>query len=108
MLCAGIQQSDPAAAAEIEALAAAFGLSNDPVRTRFSHLFLNVVENPALRQRPPSVDALQWRQALFRAGGEHNRQGLWPVPANGFGDLLARKAAQVANFEVQLMPGFAK
>ena len=38
---------DPAAAAELEQLAAAYGLVADP-RTRFSHLFLNVVENPVL------------------------------------------------------------
>ncbi|KAK9813332.1 hypothetical protein WJX73_000635 [Symbiochloris irregularis] len=93
-LAAGI--SDPRAAAEVEAIAAAFGLSQDPVRSRFLHLFLNVVNNPAARQRPPHVDALQWRQAIFRAGGEHNKHGLWPVPAMGFGDLLARKSAQDA------------
>ena len=48
--------------------AAAFGLSNDATRTRFSHLFLNVVDNPAARVRPPNVDALRWRQAINRAG----------------------------------------
>lgn len=32
---------------------------------------------------------------MLSAGGEHNKHGLWPVPAMGFGDLLARKAAQV-------------
>lgn len=64
-----MQPSDPTAAAEVEALGAAFGLSNDATRTRFSHLFLNVVDNPAARQRPPNVDALRWRQAIYRAGG---------------------------------------
>ena len=42
------------AAAELEALAAAYGLVADP-RTRFTHLFLNVVPEPHLRQRPPQV-----------------------------------------------------
>ena len=85
---------DPAAAAELEQLAAAYGLVADP-RTRFSHLFLNVVEHPGQRVRPPSVDALQWRQALHAAGGENNPQHLWPVLAVGFKDLVARKQAQV-------------
>lgn len=92
---AGMQPSDPAAAAEVEAIATAFGLSNNPARMRFTHLFLNVVDNPAARHRPPNVDALRWRQAVHHAGGEHNKHHLWPVPAHGFGDLLARKAAQV-------------
>ena len=66
----------------------------DP-RTRFSHLFLNVVEHPGQRVRPPHVDALQWRQAVHAAGGESNPQHLWPVLAVGFKDLVARKQAQV-------------
>ena len=45
---------DPTAAAEIEALAAAYGLVADP-RTRFTHFFLNVVPEAHLRQRPPQV-----------------------------------------------------
>ena len=48
------------------------------------------------RVRPPQVDALQWRQALHAAGGEHNAQHLWPVLAVGFRDLVARKQAQVS------------
>ena len=93
--CAGAQAPpDPAAAAELEQLAAAYGLVADP-RTRFSHLFLNVVEHPGQRVRPPNVDALQWRQALHAAGGEGNPRHLWPVLAVGFKDLVARKQAQV-------------
>lgn len=33
---------------------------------RFQYLFLNVVENPAARVKPPNVDELQWREAMQR------------------------------------------
>ncbi len=42
------------------------------------------------------MDELAWREALARAGGPDNPDHLWPVLARGFGDLLARKAAQDA------------
>ncbi len=48
--------------------------------------------------KPPNVDELQWRQAVERAGGLHNPDRLFPVPAQGFKDLLARKAAQVHGY----------
>ena len=63
-------------------------------RYRFQYLFLNVVENPAARIKPADVDELQWREALRRAGGPDNPEHLWPVQAQGFKGLLARKAAQ--------------
>eukprot|EP00887_Chlorella_sp_A99_P000139 scaffold16.g139.t1 len=47
------------------------------------------------------VDELQWREALQRAGGPDNEDHLWPVLAQGFKDLLARKAAQDAAFKEQ-------
>lgn len=53
------------------------------------------MENPAARQaKPPDVDELRWREAIRKAGGENNSDKLWPVVANGFQDLLKRKAAQ--------------
>jgi len=63
-------------------------------RHRFQYLFLNVVENPAARVKPEDVDELQWREALRRAGGPENPENLWPVQAQGFSGLLARKSAQ--------------
>lgn len=63
-------------------------------RYRFKYLFLNVVDNPAARVKPADVDELQWREALRRAGGPNNPNNLWPVQAQGFKALLARKAAQ--------------
>ncbi|PSC73508.1 nuclear pore complex NUP54 [Micractinium conductrix] len=65
-------------------------------RYRFQHLLLNVVDNPAARVKPAGVDELQWREALQRAGGADNPDHLWPVLAQGFKDLLGRKAAQDA------------
>ncbi|KAI8469652.1 MAG: hypothetical protein J3K34DRAFT_512676 [Monoraphidium minutum] len=62
---------------------------------KFSHLFLSVAR-PEQRARPPGVDELSWKQALKEAGGEDNPEGLWPVQANGFGDLLKRAQAQAA------------
>lgn len=70
-------------------------------RYRFQTLLLNVVDNPASRVKPPQVDELQWREALQRAGGPDNEDHLWPVLAQGFKDLLARKAAQDAAFKEQ-------
>ena len=49
----------------------------------------------ACRVKPLDVDELQWREALQRAGGPENPDRLWPVPAKGFKDLIARKTAQV-------------
>lgn len=40
------------------------------------------------------MDELQWREALRRAGGLNNPDNLWPVQAQGFAGLLARKTAQ--------------
>ena len=54
---------------------------------------------PQQRGRPPGVDELTWKQALKDAGGEDNPDGLWPVQANGFGDLLKRAQAQAQALE---------
>lgn len=58
--------------------------------------------NPAARVKPPGVDDLRWREALQRCGGTENADGLWPVAARGFQDLVARKEAQVRVGEVGL------
>lgn len=57
-------------------------------------LFLNVVGDPAARVKPPTVDERQWQETLEAAGGEHNADNLWPVPAVGFRDLRIRQEAQ--------------
>eukprot|EP00877_Chromochloris_zofingiensis_P003356 jgi/Chrzof1/13020/Cz07g16200.t1 len=79
---------------EISQIVAAYN-PNSP-SYRFRHLFLSVVDNPAQRVKPPNVDEWQWKQALKEAGGPDNPDRLWPVVANGFGDLLKRAQAQDA------------
>ncbi|KAK9841829.1 hypothetical protein WJX81_005879 [Elliptochloris bilobata] len=85
-------QPDLGAARDLEALREAY--TPGAPRHRFQHLLLNVVDTPAARVKPPGVDELRWREALQRAGGPDNSQHLWPVPAVGFSDLLARRKAQ--------------
>uniref|UniRef100_A0A1D1ZZ15 Nucleoporin Nup54 alpha-helical domain-containing protein n=1 Tax=Auxenochlorella protothecoides TaxID=3075 RepID=A0A1D1ZZ15_AUXPR len=85
---------DLGAVRELEALRDAF-LPGTP-RSRFQHLFLNVVEDPAARVRPTGVDELAWRAALRAAGGPDNPDRLWPVVAAGGRELVARRAAQDA------------
>lgn len=46
---------------------------------KFHHLFLNVVEAPGSRVKPPNVDEMRWRQVLAQAGGPNNPENLWPV-----------------------------
>eukprot|EP00879_Flechtneria_rotunda_P024782 GHRR01026294.1.p1 GENE.GHRR01026294.1~~GHRR01026294.1.p1 ORF type:complete len:330 (+),score=113.51 GHRR01026294.1:496-1485(+) len=78
---------------ELEAMATAY-MPGHP-NFKFQHLFLNVVENSAQRAKPPTVtDELMWKQALRDAGGPDNPDRLWPVPGNGFDDLLKRGQAQ--------------
>ncbi|CAK0758941.1 hypothetical protein CVIRNUC_002659 [Coccomyxa viridis] len=81
---------------QLEAIRDAYQAAPGNLRSRFQHLFLNVVENPASRVKPDGVDELQWREAMQRAGGEGNARNLWPVLALGTRDLLARKHAQDA------------
>ncbi|CAL5227117.1 g10026 [Coccomyxa viridis] len=81
---------------QLEAIKDAYQAAPNNLRSRFQHLFLNVVDNPASRVKPDGIDELQWREALQRAGGEGNAKNLWPVLALGTRDLLARKQAQDA------------
>jgi nuclear pore complex protein Nup54 len=40
---------------------------------RFQHIFLNVLDNPAQKVKPPFVaDELSWKQAMRDAGGPDN------------------------------------
>lgn len=56
---------------ELEAVATAYMPSHP--NFKFQHLFLNVVDNPAQRVKPPQVvDELSWKQALRDAGGPDN------------------------------------
>ena len=57
---------------------------------RFRHYFHNVVPDPRQRTRPEGVDELTWRGLLDEVGGEHNAEGLWPVPGDGFKTLQGR------------------
>lgn len=86
-------QPDYSALKELEAVAAAYNPASP--KFRFKALFLNVVDNPAARVKPPDVDELQWRAALQLAGGPDNPDRLWPVQAKGLQDLIVRKNAQV-------------
>ncbi|KAG7673820.1 hypothetical protein KSW81_007011 [Nannochloris sp. 'desiccata'] len=85
---------DDSALKELQSIKDSYIPSPGNHRHRFQYLFLNVVENPAARVKPAEVDELQWREALRRAGGPDNPDHLWPVQAQGFKGLLARKAAQ--------------
>jgi nuclear pore complex protein Nup54 len=85
---------DDSALKELQSIQDSYLPSPGNHRYRFQYLFLNVVENPAARVKPAEVDELQWREALRRAGGPDNPDRLWPVQAQGFKGLLARKAAQ--------------
>ena len=87
------QQPDYSALKELESINNACETSS--TKCKFTYLFLNVVEDPNARVKPPHVDELQWRSALQRAGGLNNPDRLWPVQAKGFKDLIARKNAQV-------------
>lgn len=85
---------DDSAVQEIESIKDSYMAAPGNHRYRFQYLFLNVVDNPAARVKPSGVDELAWREALRRAGGPENPDRLWPVLAEGFKGLLARKAAQ--------------
>ena len=85
------------AVSELTALRQAFSSGNP--RSRFRHLFFNVVPDPAARVRVPGVDELQWRAALQSVGGPDNPDRLWPVLAEGTRGLLDRRAAQEAALE---------
>lgn len=84
------QAPDLSAIRELESIKDSYIPTPANPRYRFQYLFLNVVENPAARVKPPGVDELQWREAMQRAGGPDNPDRLWPVLAQGFSDLLAR------------------
>ncbi|KAL4423917.1 hypothetical protein ABPG75_001218 [Micractinium tetrahymenae] len=93
------QAPDLSAIRELESIKDSYVPGPANQRYRFQHLLLNVVDNPAARVKPAGVDELQWRAALQRAGGPDNPDHLWPVLAQGFKDLLARKAAQDATIK---------
>ena len=65
-----VPQSQDAAAKEINEIQAAYTPTSPSFK--FQYLFLNVVENPALRVKPPNVDDIRWRQVLAQAGGPNN------------------------------------
>ena len=48
-------QPDLAAIKELEAIREAYTAAQANPRSRFSHLFLNVVDNPASRVKPPGA-----------------------------------------------------
>lgn len=85
---------DDSALKELQSIKDSFVNYPGNYRHRFHYLFLNVIDNPAARIKPPEVDELEWREALRRAGGVDNPDKLWPVEIVGFKGLLARKAAQ--------------
>ena len=66
---------------------------------RFRHYFQNVIGTDAYaaqrKTKPPGVDELTWRGLLDEVGGEHNADGLWPVPGDGFKTLSERARVQV-------------
>uniref|UniRef100_A0A383VBV5 Nucleoporin Nup54 alpha-helical domain-containing protein n=1 Tax=Tetradesmus obliquus TaxID=3088 RepID=A0A383VBV5_TETOB len=78
---------------ELEGIATAYMPGHSSYR--FQHIFLNVLDNPAQKVKPAAVvDELSWKQAMRDAGGPDNPDGLWPVAANGFDDLVKRTQAQ--------------
>jgi len=71
---------------ELEAVATAYMPNH--LGFKFQHLFLNVVDNPAQRVKPPQVvDELSWKQALRDAGGPNN--------PDRWGTCNERTAAQI-------------
>lgn len=91
--------ADAAAVRELEALRDAFTGGPGNRRYRFACLLLNVVDDPAARQKPEGVDELVWREALQKAGGPNNPDRLWPVLASGMSSLRAREEAQASAVE---------
>lgn len=56
---------------ELEAIVAAYNPTSPGFK--FQALFLNVVDNPAQRVKPPGLlDEVKWRQAMRDAGGPSN------------------------------------
>lgn len=74
----------------MEALAAAYGLVADP-RTRFTHLFLNVVPEAQLRQRPSQVQPMS-RAPFPIACCSTSEDLLW---SRGYLPMLMRTSWQV-------------
>jgi hypothetical protein len=85
---------DDSAIRELQSIQESYVPAPGNSRFKFQYLFLNVVKDPAARVKPADIDELQWREAMRRAGGPDNPNGLWPVPYNGFNGLLERKMAQ--------------
>jgi hypothetical protein len=83
---------------ELAAIARAYDESPANPEYRFRHFFANVVgvgpEFAHLKVRPQGVDELTWRGLLDEVGGEHNSNGLWPVPGDGFKTLAERARVQ--------------
>lgn len=65
-----LAQSQDAAIKEIQDLQVAYTPTSPSFK--FQYLFLNVVENPQMRIKPPHVDEIRWRQVLAQAGGPNN------------------------------------
>jgi len=88
------QPPDDSALRELQSIQESYVSAPGNNRYKFQYLFLNVVKDPAARVKPNDVDELQWREALRRAGGAQNPDGLWPVPYHGFKGLIERKKFQ--------------
>ena len=88
------QPPDDSALRELQSIQESYVSAPGNNRYKFQYLFLNVVKDPAARVKPADVDELQWREALRRAGGAENPDGLWPVPYHGFKGLIERKKFQ--------------
>ena len=85
---------------EITAIARAYDDQPNNPEFRFRHYFQNVIGTDQMaasrKIRPPGVDELTWRGLLDEVGGEHNADGLWPVPGDGFKTLAERARVQDA------------
>ena len=79
---------------EIAAVARAYAAHPENPEYRFRAFFNNILEDPNRRVRPPGVDEPHWRKLLNDVGGEHNPDGLWPVPHDGFKALAERARMQ--------------
>ena len=86
---------------EVLAIAKAYDATPTNPEYRFRHYFHNVIPDAARRARPPAVDELTWRGLLDEVGGEHNAEGLWPVPGDGFKTLAERARVQDAELASQ-------
>mmetsp|Transcript_3141 Transcript_3141/g.11313 ORF Transcript_3141/g.11313 Transcript_3141/m.11313 type:complete len:443 (-) Transcript_3141:33-1361(-) len=87
---------EPQAAQELQDILDAYNPAPTNNKFRFRHLFLNIVSEgmEAARVKPAGVDESQWQEALEELKGSAQPEKMWPVAANGFGDLAGRLKAQ--------------